>query len=363
MLVSPVPIKSASAASTIIQSESKVSSSQEASYYLPMSLSVPLTNKSGKPINMHISQDIPKVHYTSNSIFGKKSSHRSFMNSKNNYVENSKFSSSSHQPIEAPIKILQCQRYGCAQDVNLDLPHAAFCSIACMKEVLSINWESAGMLFVLDGSKLSPSTSQSTQPIPVICIGSDRGRRNGRPIDQGYGLEIFGGSRDSTDKDAIETAIRETREESGLDFDQRRMHILLEEAPLIVKAFPKDGRQVYYVIFLVHLEKLELDKMYKAWQSRVLHGAPYASTEMDRCFFLQYVKNGNSGQWQFFSTNNLPLELDGLPLSSAIIPRICKYHLPVLEAIVESGLLESSLELLPTLNSLKIWEEKRYICK
>lgn len=232
----------------------------------------------------------------------------------------------------APVQVVNCQYGDCANknpQVNYKIPNMAFCSQECYEQVMQKRFSSAGILLVSEH-----------EGVPAICLGSDKHRRNNNDFcdPSTYGVEIFGGARDS-DTDARDTAVREVREESGIDIDPVKLRKYLTYAPVIVKEFVQRGERVYYVVFLVNISGIDTVAMKKAWQSRVLHGAKYACTEMDMCFQFTNVK----GTWQAVNKSTEK------PIT------ICKYHVPVIDRALKNGYLEATLAYLPSLNKLGIW--------
>lgn len=245
------------------------------------------------------------------------------------------------------IQVVHCQYGECSNGnapVDFNIPNMAFCSNECYEQVMQKRFSSAGILLVSDH-----------EGSPVICLGSDKHRRGKAKLSDPdtYGVEIFGGSREyDIDTDARDTAIREVREESGLNIDPIKLRKYLTHAPVIVKEFMQKGERVYYVVFLVNISGIDTFAMRKAWQSRVLHGAGYACTEMDVCFQFTNTINiiNTENSWKTLSDVSDPIT-------------ICKYHLPVIERARENGYLEATLAYLPSLNKLGIWKEGDYIQK
>jgi hypothetical protein len=240
-------------------------------------------------------------------------------------------------------QILYCQYDDCEygnRAVNPNVANMAFCSNECHLQVMVRRFSSAGVILV----------SPDDLGAPIITMGSDRNRRNKASIHDPttYGIEIFGGSRDK-DIDSRDTAIRELREESGIDIDPIGLRKYLTHTPVIVKPFTNKGIKTYYVVFIINITGICPNNMKQAWQSRVLNGSSYASTEMDLCYQMKYI----DGVWKDIQEKDP--EKDPITL--------CKYHVPVINKAVTNGYLVAALKYLPSVNSIGIWQKDRYILK
>jgi hypothetical protein len=168
-----------------------------------------------------------------------------------------------------------CQRPSCNGTISREIANMAFCSQSCHDYI----WNN------YNGASILPVHNYRGTGALCCILGSDRKRRKfTRYIGIEFGLEIAGGARDEIDNDPIDCAIREFREEFGVDIDIAIMRRILLKSPIQIKAF----RKKFYIVFSVHMTNLSTKKMHSAWKVRKEAGADYSCIEMDKFYHVMW---------------------------------------------------------------------------